>query len=130
MPPGYSWKQHYRSEGACIIDLGCHVPLESAHEHGAAHCAGRPAGTRARWCCPVNAVWLFLRAESRRRWRAWPSLALIVGVFTGGVVMAAAGRLRTGFAYARFLDWSRAPDSLVGAEPYDSSFARHSPLPR
>jgi hypothetical protein len=46
----------------------------------------------------VTAVWLFLRAESRRRWRAWLSLALIVGVFTGGVVTAAAGALRTGSA--------------------------------
>jgi ABC-type lipoprotein release transport system permease subunit len=75
----------------------------------------------------VNAVWLFLRAESRRRWRAWLSLALIVGVFTGGVVTAAAGGLRTGSAYARFLDWSRAPDALVAAEPYDPRFARLSP---
>ena len=78
----------------------------------------------------MNAVWLFLRAESRRRWRAWLSLALIVGVFTGGVVTAAAGALRTGSAYARFLDWSRAPDALVAAEPYDPSFARLPPLLR
>ena len=75
----------------------------------------------------MNAVWLFLRAESRRRWRAWLSLALIVGVFTGGVVTAAAGGLRTSSAYARFLDWSRAPDVLVFAEPYDPRFARLSP---
>ncbi len=75
----------------------------------------------------MTAVWLFLRAESRRRWRAWLSLALIVGVFAGGVVTAAAGALRTGSAYARFLDWSRAPDALVAAEPYDPSFARLSP---
>jgi hypothetical protein len=75
----------------------------------------------------VTAVWLFLRAESRRRWRAWLSLALIVGVFAGGVGTAAAGALRTGSAYARFLDWSRAPDAVVSAEPYDPSFARLSP---
>ena len=75
----------------------------------------------------MTAVWLFLRAESRRRWRAWLSLALIVGVFAGGVVTAAAGALRTGSAYARFLDWSRAPDALVDAEPYNPSFARLSP---
>jgi hypothetical protein len=70
---------------------------------------------------------LFLRAESRRRWRAWLSLALIVGVFAGGVVTAAAGAQRTGSAYARFLDWSRAPDALVDAEPYNPSFTRISP---
>lgn len=75
----------------------------------------------------MSAIWLFLRAESRRRWRAWLSLALIVGVFTGGVVTAAAGARRTGSAYARFLDWGRAADALVGAEPYDPSFARLSP---
>jgi hypothetical protein len=75
----------------------------------------------------MTAIWLFLRAESRRRWRAWLSLALIVGVFAGGVVTAAAGARRTGSAYARFLDWSRAPDALVDAEPYNPSFARLSP---
>ena len=74
----------------------------------------------------MTAIWLFLRAESRRRWRAWLSLALIVGVFTGGVVTAAAGARRTGSAYTRFLDWSRAPDALVDAEPYNPSFARLS----
>jgi ABC-type lipoprotein release transport system permease subunit len=75
----------------------------------------------------MTAVWLFLRAEARRRWRAWLSLALIVGVFTGGVVTAAAGASRADSAYARFLNWSRAPDALVAAEPYTSDFARLSP---
>jgi ABC-type lipoprotein release transport system permease subunit len=75
----------------------------------------------------MTAIWLFLRAESRRRWRAWLSLTLIVGVFTGGVVTAAAGARRTGSAYARFLDWSSAPDALVAAEPYLPQFARLSP---
>ena len=73
------------------------------------------------------AIWLFLRAEFRRRWRAWLSLALIVGVFAGGVMTAAAGALRTGSAYARLLDWSRAPDSLVFADPYVDNFARLPP---
>ena len=75
----------------------------------------------------MTAIWLFLRTESRRRWRAWLSLALIVGVFAGGVVTAAAGARRTGSAYPRFLDWSRAPDALVDAEPYNPSYARLSP---
>jgi hypothetical protein len=65
--------------------------------------------------------------ESRRRWRAWLFLALIVGVFAGGVMTAAAGALRTDSAYARFLDWSRAPDSVVMADPYVASFARLAP---
>ena len=75
----------------------------------------------------MTAVWLFLRAEARRRWRAWLSLALIVGVFASGVVTAAAGALRTGSAYARFLDWSRAPDAIVAAQPYNPIFAPLSP---
>jgi hypothetical protein len=75
----------------------------------------------------MTAIWLLLRVESRRRWRSWLSLALIIGVFTGGVVTAAAGARRTDSAYARFLDWSRAPDVLVGAEPYDPRFARLPP---
>jgi hypothetical protein len=75
----------------------------------------------------MTAIWLFLRAESRRRWRAWLSLALIVGVFAGGVVTAAAGAQRTGSAYARFLDWSKAPDAQIDADPYNPIFARLSP---
>jgi ABC-type lipoprotein release transport system permease subunit len=89
--------------------------------------AHRQAGARSGWCHPVTAVWLFLRAEFRRRWRPWLSLALIVGVFAGGVVTAAAGALRTDSAYARLLDWSRAPDVIVDAEPYDPDLARLPP---
>jgi ABC-type lipoprotein release transport system permease subunit len=75
----------------------------------------------------MTGVWLFMRAEARRRWRAWLSLALIVGVFAGGVVTAAAGALRTDSAYARFLGWSRAPDAIVAAQPYKPGSARLSP---
>ena len=75
----------------------------------------------------MTGVWLILRAQARRRWRAWLSLALIVGVFTGGVVTSAAGALRAGSAYARFLDWSKAPDAVVSADPYLPQFARLSP---
>jgi hypothetical protein len=75
----------------------------------------------------MTVVWLFLRTQFRRHRLAWLSLALIVGVFTAGVVTSVAGALRTGSAYARFLDWSRAPEALVFAEPYDPSFGRLSP---
>lgn len=75
----------------------------------------------------MTAIWLLLRSESRRRWRAWLSLALIAGVFTGGVMTAAAGARRTGSAYARFLDWSKAPDALVDAVPYDPRLATLAP---
>jgi hypothetical protein len=102
------------------------VSLESAYEIGMARGAHRQVGART-GRRPVTAVWLFLRAEFRRRWRAWLSLALIVGVFAGGVMTAAAGAVRTGSAYARLLDWSRAPDSVVMADPYLDSFARLPP---
>src|SRR5207244_13515536 len=102
-------------------------PLGLAYESSTAHPARPPAGGRARRCRAMTAIWLFLRAESRRRWRAWLSLALIVGVFAGGVVTAAAGALRTGSAYARFLDWIRAPDALLDAQPHNQIFPRLSP---
>jgi len=56
------------------------VPLESAYEIGMARRAHRQVGARTGGCHPVIAIWLFLCAESRRRWRAWLSLALIAGV--------------------------------------------------
>src|SRR5690348_2554870 len=118
--------QHHRGEGACIID--CPASRRWNRHMGAVRfMPRRPAGARVRRYRPVTAIWLFLRAESRRHWRAWLSLALVVGVFAGGVVTAAEGARRTGSAYARFLDWSRAPDAVVAAEPYDPSFARLSP---
>src|SRR5215813_1591962 len=119
--------QHHHGEDACIIDRP--APRRWNRHMSAARFTvpTGPGGPRARRWSPMTAVWLFLRAEARRRWRAWLSLALIVGVFAGGVVTAAAGALRTGSAYARFLDWSRAPDALVAAEPYTPDFAQLSP---
>ena len=38
----------------------------------------------------MAAVWLRLRAELRSRWRAWLALALLIGMFGGAVVAAAA----------------------------------------
>src|ERR1700730_4463373 len=125
--PGCLCGQHHHGEGACIIDRPASRPLGLAYESSAPHPAHRPAGGRTGRCHAMTAIWLFLRAESRRRWRAWLSLALIVGVFAGGVVTAAAGALRTGSAYARFLDWSRAPDALVDADPYNPILPRPSP---
>jgi putative ABC transport system permease protein len=75
----------------------------------------------------MTAVGLILRTEARSRWRAWLSLALIVGVISGGVLTAAAGALRTNSAFARFLEWSRPPDAVVFADPYDPNFDRLSP---
>jgi hypothetical protein len=74
----------------------------------------------------VGAAWVFLRAESRGRWRAWLSVALLAGAFAGVVTAAAAGARRTDSAYPRLLAWSKAPDMLV-VSGYSAAFA---PLPR
>src|ERR1700733_2332901 len=74
----------------------------------------------------MAAAWVFLRAELRRRWRAWLSVALLAGAFAGVVPAAAAGARRTDSAYPRLLTWSKAPDMLV-VTGYSADFA---PLPR
>src|SRR6202042_273454 len=99
-----------------------------SRQRPAARVSRRPSPPGLGEACPVTAVWLLLRSQSRRRWRAWLTLALIVGVFAGGVMTAAAGARRTGSAYARFLDWSKAPDALIFTQPYLPSFARLSPV--
>jgi len=63
----------------------------------------------------VIAVYVYLRAESRRRWRAWLSLALLVGTFAGVVMAAVAGARRTDSAYPRLVAWSKPPDMVVFA---------------
>jgi hypothetical protein len=51
----------------------------------------------------VSAVWLRLRADARRRWRAWLGVVVLVGLFGGIVTAAAAGARRTDDAYSRFV---------------------------
>jgi ABC-type antimicrobial peptide transport system permease subunit len=73
-------------------------------------------------------VWLVLRADVRRGWRALLSLTLILGI-TGGVVLtAAAGARRTYTAYPRLLSWANAAqlDVLPGglAPAYFAALAR------
>jgi len=70
----------------------------------------------------MNAGWMLLRAELRRRWRSWLALALIVGAFAGAVEAAAAGARRTDAAYPALLAWSRAPDLLAVSAPGQSVF--------
>jgi len=61
----------------------------------------------------VTAVYVYLRAGLRRRWRAWLSIALLVGAFSGVVMAAAAGARRTDSAYPRLVAWSKPPDMVV-----------------
>jgi putative ABC transport system permease protein len=51
----------------------------------------------------MNAVWMRLRAEVRGHWRAWLGLVVMLGLFGGAVIAAAAGARRTDSAYPRFL---------------------------
>jgi len=74
----------------------------------------------------LTVAWVFLRAELRRRWRAWLSLALLAAAFAGVTTAAAAGARRTDSAYPRLLAWSKAPHMLI-VSGYSPSLA---PLPR
>ena len=56
----------------------------------------------------MGSVWLSLRAELRRRWRALAGLALLLGLIGGVVLAAAAGARRTDTAYPRLLQWANA----------------------
>ena len=77
----------------------------------------------------MASVWARARADLRSRWRAWMSLALLVGLIGAVVLAAAAGARRTQTAFGRFLAASRAPDALIspqanGLEGFDSEVAR------
>jgi hypothetical protein len=76
-------------------------------------------------------VWLALRADVRRRWRALLSLALILGVAGGVVLTAAAGARRTDTSYQRLLTWANAAqvEVLPGA-PDPRYFAALARLPQ
>ena len=58
-------------------------------------------------------AWYWARTELRGRWRAWLSIAVLVGV-GGGLAMASlAAARRTDTAYPRFLEQARAPDFVL-----------------
>ena len=61
----------------------------------------------------MGAAWLIVRADLRRRWRAMLAMALLIGVVSGVVLVAAAGARRTDTAYPRFLSRSHAAGLLV-----------------
>jgi ABC-type lipoprotein release transport system permease subunit len=76
----------------------------------------------------VGASGGWLRAEARRDGRRWLFLALLVGLFGGAVLAAAAGARRTETSYHRFLAATKAPDLFLfqnRGEP-DSPFADFS----
>ncbi|MGQ0521171.1 MAG: ABC transporter permease [Actinomycetota bacterium] len=77
----------------------------------------------------MPAVWLRLRADGRKRRRAWLALAVLIGL-GGGVVMASlSGAQRTETAFDRFLEWSDAADVVLfnAADPVDFDEVRKLP---
>ena len=76
-------------------------------------------------------VWLVLRADVRRKWRALLSLALLLGLAGGVVLTAAAGAQRTDTAYPRLLTWANASQVEVApGEPDPAYFAALARLPQ
>jgi hypothetical protein len=68
----------------------------------------------------MGPAWFIVRADLRRRWRAMLAMALLIGLVSGVVLVAAAGARRTDTAYPRFLSRSHAADLLVS--PTQSGF--------
>ena len=71
-------------------------------------------------------VWLALRADVRRRWRALVSLALLLGLAGGVVLTAAAGARRTDTAYPRLLSWANASQVEVTSRRARSGVLRRA----
>src|SRR3954454_8195762 len=68
-------------------------------------------------------VSMVLRSELRRH-AATFALAIVLAVIAGGAMLtAAAGARRSDTAYARFLDWSHAPDFGTGGGGTDEELA-------
>jgi len=76
---------------------------------------------------PVTATAFVLRTGLRNHWRGWLGLALIIGLFGGGVEAAAAAARRTDSAYPQLVTWSRAPDVLIYSQPSEPTFADLAP---
>ena len=66
----------------------------------------------------MEALWLTLRAQLRSRWRPMLALALLLGIFGGVVLTAAAGAQRTDTAYPRLLRAANAAQLLVISSQY------------
>ena len=61
----------------------------------------------------MGAAWLIVRADLRRRRRAMLAMALLIGLVSGVVLVAAAGARRTDTAYPRLLRWAHASQVLI-----------------
>jgi hypothetical protein len=68
-------------------------------------CFMRPPGEPA-----LTSALVVLRADLRRRWRAWLLLGVMVGVAAGVVFAALAGARRTATAFDRYAAWAEVAD--------------------
>jgi hypothetical protein len=76
-------------------------------------------------------VRLWLRADTRQRWRALLGLALLLGLAGGVVLTAAAGARRTDTAYPRLLTWANAAQAdVIPGNPDPPYFAALARLPQ
>ena len=68
----------------------------------------------------MSAVWLWVRADLRRRWRSWVVLGLLAGISVGLACAAIAGARRTERALPTFERAGQLPDAAV--LPNDPAF--------
>src|SRR6185436_9778883 len=61
----------------------------------------------------MSAVWLWVRADLRRRWRSWVVLGLLAGISVGLASAAVAGARRTESAAPRFMEVAHVPTAAV-----------------
>ena len=89
----------------------------------------------------IGSAAVVLRADSRRRWRAWLVLAVLTGLAVGVLSGVAAGARRTATAFDRFGSSARAADLIVDvadraagvaavSSPGVTSAAHFGPVPR
>lgn len=61
----------------------------------------------------MAAVWLWVRAELRSRWRAWLGVVLLIGLAGGAALAAVAGARRTASSFDRFRDEAAGSHAVV-----------------
>jgi ABC-type lipoprotein release transport system permease subunit len=61
----------------------------------------------------MTAAWMMVRADLRRRWRAWVVLGILAGISVGLAGAAVAGSRRAGATLPRYVRVAQVPDAAV-----------------